>query len=83
MGIVSWIVLGLIAGGLAKIIMPGDDPGGIVVTIVTGIAGALVGGFIGTLMGFGDISGFNLQSLAIAIGGALVLLFWYRKFKKS
>lgn len=81
MGIISWIVFGLIAGALAKFIMPGKDPGGIVVTILIGIAGAVVGGVIGTQLGFGNVTGFNIPSLLIAIGGAIVLLFIYRQFK--
>ena len=83
MGILSWIVLGLLAGLLAKYIMPGNDPGGIILTIVLGIAGAVVGGFIGTLLGFGDISGFDLRSLAIAVCGALLLLFGYRQLRQG
>jgi len=79
MGFLSWILLGLIVGALAKWIMPGDDPGGVIVTILIGIAGAFVGGYIATLLGIGTVSGFNLGSLAIAIGGALLLLFGYRK----
>ncbi|MBE7552888.1 MAG: GlsB/YeaQ/YmgE family stress response membrane protein [Anaerolineales bacterium] len=82
MGILSWIVLGLIAGILAKAIMPGRDPGGIIVTILLGIAGAIVGGFIGTLIGFGDISGFDIRSLIIAIVGAIVLLALYRALRR-
>lgn len=82
MGILSWIVFGLIAGAIAKLIKPGDDPGGWIVTILIGIAGAFVGGYIGSLLGFGDISGFNLKSLALAIAGSLLLLFLYSKFKK-
>ncbi|GAA4843642.1 GlsB/YeaQ/YmgE family stress response membrane protein [Algivirga pacifica] len=82
MGILAWIVFGLIAGALAKWIMPGNDPGGIIVTIIIGIVGAVIGGFIGTALGFGDISGFNIKSLLIAIGGALVLLFGYRMLKR-
>ena len=81
MGIVTWIVLGLVAGLLAKFVMPGRDPGGITVTIVLGIAGALVGGWIGTRLGFGNISGFDMRSLAIAVGGAVLLLFLYRLLK--
>ena len=81
MGILSWIIFGLIAGILAKVIMPGRDPGGFIVTILIGIAGAMVGGFISTALGFGDVTGFNLSSLGIAIGGALLLLFGYRKIK--
>ena len=82
MGILSWIVFGLIAGALAKWIMPGKDPGGIVVTMLIGIVGAMVGGYIGTLLGFGAVTGFDLRSLLIAIGGALILLFIYRQLKK-
>ena len=83
MGIISWVVFGLIAGALAKLIMPGDDPGGIGVTILIGIAGAVIGGFVGSLIGFGTVSGFNLRSLVVAIAGALILLFGYRQLKKS
>lgn len=82
MGILSWIVLGLIVGALAKLIMPGDDPGGIIVTILIGIAGAFVGGYIGTALGFGTVTGFNLGSLVIATGGALVLLLAYRQLRR-
>ena len=81
MGIISWVVFGLIAGVLAKIIMPGKDPGGFIVTILIGIAGAMVGGFISTALGYGDVDGFNLGSFATAIGGALLLLFGYRKIR--
>lgn len=82
MGMLSWIVMGLIAGALAKWIMPGKDPGGIIVTILIGIAGAFIGGFIGTLIGLGSVSGFDLVSLVLAIGGALLLLYGYRLLKK-
>jgi uncharacterized membrane protein YeaQ/YmgE (transglycosylase-associated protein family) len=78
MGIFAWIVLGLIAGVLAKFIMPGRDPGGLIITILLGIGGAVVGGFIGTQLGFGDISGLDPRSLAIAVGGGVLLLFVYR-----
>jgi uncharacterized membrane protein YeaQ/YmgE (transglycosylase-associated protein family) len=81
MGILSWLLLGLIVGALAKWIMPGNDPGGIFVTILIGIAGAFVGGFLATQFGLGTVSGFNIGSLAIAIGGSLLLLFAYRKLK--
>lgn len=82
MGILAWIVFGLLAGIIAKFIMPGKDPGGIIITILIGIAGAIVGGFIGTLIGFGSVTGFDLRSFLIAIGGALLLLFLYRQIKK-
>ena len=74
MGIIAWIVLGLIAGGLAKLIMPGRDPGGIIVTMLIGIAGALVGGFVFSLFGGGGVTGLNLGSIIVAIVGALILL---------
>ena len=81
MGILSWIVLGLLVGALSKWIMPGDDPGGVFVTILIGIAGALLGGFLGSALGLGTVTGFDLRSLAIAIGGSLLLLFGYRRLK--
>jgi len=79
MGILSWIVFGLIAGALAKLIMPGDDPGGFIITTLLGIVGAVVGGFVSTFFGFGDVSGFDIRSLFIAIVGALIVLFIYRR----
>ena len=82
MGILSWIIIGLIAGALAKWIMPGNDPGGLIVTILIGVAGGLLGGFIGTRLGIGAVTGFNLVSLGLAVGGALVLLFGYRLIKR-
>ncbi len=75
--------MGLIVGALAKFIMPGDDPGGIIVTILIGIAGAFVGGFIASFFGLGGVDGFNFGSMLIAIGGALLLLFGYRQIKKK
>ena len=78
MGILAWILFGLLAGALAKFIMPGRQGGGMIVTIVLGVVGALVGGFLGThVFGFGDISGFDLRSVGIAVGGALLVLFVY------
>ena len=77
MGILSWIVFGLIAGALAKWIMPGNDPDGWIVTILIGIAGGILGGWIGTTLGFGNVDAFNLKSLGLAIVGALVLLGGY------
>lgn len=81
MGFLSWIVLGLVVGVLAKWIMPGPDSSGIVMTIVLGVAGAFVGGWLATVLGIGTVSGFNLGSLAIAVAGALLLLFLNRKFR--
>ena len=80
MGILLWIVMGLFAGVLAKWIMPGSDPGGIVVTMLIGIGGAIVGGMIGTAIGFGGVTGFDFRSLVIATGGAIALLYGYRVF---
>ena len=82
MGWIMWIVLGLVVGVLAKWIMPGKDPGGVIVTTLIGIAGAVVGGWIGTFIGFGKVTGFDIRSLVIAVGGAILLLFVYRKVKK-
>jgi uncharacterized membrane protein YeaQ/YmgE (transglycosylase-associated protein family) len=80
--IIAWIVLGLIAGAIAKLVMPGRDPGGIFVTIIIGIVGAIIGGFISTALGFGDVSGVNLPSLLIAVIGAIVLLIIYRMVRR-
>jgi uncharacterized membrane protein YeaQ/YmgE (transglycosylase-associated protein family) len=77
MGILLWVVFGLIAGVLAKFLMPGKGPGGIVLTIILGIVGAVVGGYIGTLLGFGDITGFNIRSMLLAVGGGVLVLFIY------
>jgi uncharacterized membrane protein YeaQ/YmgE (transglycosylase-associated protein family) len=78
MGILTWIVLGLLVGVIAKMLMPGNDPGGFIVTILLGVAGALLGGFLGTYFSVGDVTGFNMVSIALAVGGALVLLILYR-----
>jgi len=82
MGILSWIVFGLIAGLIAKLIMPGDDPGGFFITILLGIAGAIVGGFIATSLGYGGVDGFNFGSLIVAVIGSIVLLFGYRMIRR-
>jgi len=82
MGILSWILFGLIAGAIAKWIMPGKDPGGFIITILIGIAGAIIGGFIGSAIGLGGVDSFSLRSFFVAIGGSLLLLWGYRRFKK-
>jgi uncharacterized membrane protein YeaQ/YmgE (transglycosylase-associated protein family) len=87
--VLAWIVFGLIAGVIAKAILPGKDPGGAIITILIGIVGSLIGGFIGrTLMGYGQINdsgdfsrpGF-LTSLLLAVVGSIVLLAGYRLIK--
>lgn len=83
MGIISWIFLGLIAGALAKFIMPGKDPGGIFVTILIGIVGGIVGGFLGTFVGLGRIQSFDLGGIFIATIGAILTLVIYRVVKKK
>jgi len=81
MGIVGWLLLGLIAGAIAKAILPGDDPGGVIVTMLIGIAGAIVGGFIASALDIGDLDEFfDIGTWLIAIGGALLLLLLYRMF---
>ena len=79
MGILAWILLGLVAGAIAKWIMPGPDPGGWIVTILIGIVGAVIGGFVGGLLGVGDVTGFNVWSIVLAVVGSLILLFLSRK----
>jgi len=79
MGIIGWIVLGLLAGAIAKAILPGDDPGGIIVTMLIGIVGAIVGGFIASALGIGDLDEFfDIGTWIIAILGSLLLLVAYR-----
>jgi uncharacterized membrane protein YeaQ/YmgE (transglycosylase-associated protein family) len=79
-GIISWIVIGLIAGILGKLIMPGRDPGGFLLTIVIGMIGALVGGFVVQLLGGTGLTGFNIWSILVATLGAFILLALYRAF---
>ena len=76
MGIIGWIILGLIAGAIAKTLHKGDEPGGILGTMVVGILGAILGGLIASAVGVGTISSFfSIGTWLIAIGGALLLLF--------
>ena len=89
MGIIAYIILGLIAGLIAKAIMPGRDPGGAIITILLGIVGSIIGGFLGrTFLGYGRAAdgrdftepGF-LMSLVLAVVGAIVVLAVYRLIK--
>jgi uncharacterized membrane protein YeaQ/YmgE (transglycosylase-associated protein family) len=79
-GIISWIVVGLIAGILGKLIMPGRDPGGFLLTIVIGMVGAIVGGLLVNLLGGVGVTGFNIWSILVATLGSVVLLALYRLF---
>ncbi|EBC0167515.1 GlsB/YeaQ/YmgE family stress response membrane protein [Salmonella enterica subsp. enterica serovar Give] len=81
MDILSWIIFGLIAGIIAKWIMPGKENVGIIVTIILGIVGAVVGGYISTFFGFGKVDGFNFGSFVVAVIGAIVVLYIYKKVK--
>lgn len=83
MGILYWILLGLLVGALAKLIVPGKQGGGIIVTIVLGIVGAFLGGWIGTLLGLGSVDGFNLTSILLATGGAIIVILIYSALKKK
>lgn len=83
MGILYWILLGLVVGALAKLIVPGKQGGGIILTIVLGIVGAFLGGWIGTLLGLGSVDGFNLTSILLATGGAILVLVIYGALKKK
>ena len=80
MGIIAWIILGLLAGFIAKAILPGDDPGGVIITTLIGIAGAFIGGFIAKALGFGDPIDelFDFSTWLGAIIGSIVLLLIYR-----
>ena len=83
MGILSWIVLGLIAGVIAKMLVPGEDPGGCIVTTVIGIVGAVIGGMISTFLNFGGIQSFDLRSMAIAVLGAVIFLALLRALRPA
>ena len=83
MGFISWMILGLIAGALAKLIMPGKDGGGFFITMGLGIAGGVVGGMIGSLIGLGSVTGINLGSIFTATVGAFLILFVYKRVKEK
>jgi uncharacterized membrane protein YeaQ/YmgE (transglycosylase-associated protein family) len=79
MNIIMWILVGLIGGALAKFLLPGNDPGGILLTIVLGIAGALLGGFLSVALGIGNgIDDFDLGTIVLSIVGSILLLLGYR-----
>jgi uncharacterized membrane protein YeaQ/YmgE (transglycosylase-associated protein family) len=80
MGIIAWIILGLLAGFIAKAILPGDDPGGVIITTLIGVAGAFIGGFIAKALGFGDPIDefFDFSTWLGAIIGSILLLLIYR-----
>jgi len=81
MGLLSWIILGLLAGMLAKWLMPGPDGGGFVMTTLLGVAGAFVGGFLASLLGIGSVAAFDLRGIAVATLGAVVLLWAHRRLR--
>ncbi|MHB1135995.1 MAG: GlsB/YeaQ/YmgE family stress response membrane protein [Coriobacteriia bacterium] len=83
MGILSWILVGLVAGMLAKWIMPGDQKAGFFVTMALGIVGGLVGGYVMSLITGEGVTGFNLQTLLVATVGALLVLLVYSLVRKS
>lgn len=77
MGILGWIIFGLIAGAIAKFIMPGNQNMGWLMTIILGIVGAFVGGFVGSLIGIGTVDSFSIGNMALAVVGALLVLWIY------
>ncbi len=78
MGILLWLLFGLIVGAIAKYIVPGTGPGGLIGDLIVGIIGAFLGGWIYSLFGHGGVSGFNLGSVVCAVIGAIVLLYLLR-----
>ncbi|GGV37789.1 GlsB/YeaQ/YmgE family stress response membrane protein [Streptomyces griseoflavus] len=82
MGIIAWILIGLLAGFIAKALMPGKDPGGVIITMLIGIAGGLLGGWLGkVIFGVDSIDGFfDLSTWVAAIVGSVILLLLYRLF---
>ncbi|HEX6203700.1 MAG TPA: GlsB/YeaQ/YmgE family stress response membrane protein [Thermoanaerobaculia bacterium] len=80
-GLISWVLFGLVAGIVAKLLMPGKDPGGCIVTSLIGVAGALLGGFLATALGFGGVEAWDLRSFVVAVIGAILLLVIYRALK--
>lgn len=81
MGVLSWIVFGLVVGAIAKFLMPGRDPGGIFITMGIGIVGSLIGGFIARAFGLTHAAEWSWPSFFVAVGGAVLLLAVYRAYK--
>ena len=81
MGIFSLVIMGLLVGLIARALMPGNDAMGLFRTILLGVVGAFLGGFLGSLLGFGSFTGFNFRSLVLAVIGSMILLLIFRKKK--
>ena len=81
MDILSWVLFGLLAGIIARCIMPGKEHMGIFMTMIVGIIGALIGGVASTALGFSNVSGFNIYSIAIATVGSIIVLFIIHKIR--
>jgi len=79
MGVLAWVLFGLIAGLIAKAIHPGKDPGGWLAAIIIGILGGVIGGWAGMALGWGDVDGFNIRSFLLAIAGSVLLLWIWAK----
>ena len=75
-------LLGLLTGAIAKAILPGTIQSGWIPTLILGVVGSIVGGFLGTLLGFGDVTGFNVRSLALAVGGSCLVIYAYPRLMK-
>lgn len=83
MGLLTWILVGLVAGVIAQMVLGGGPggmgPRGLIITTLVGVAGALVGGFVSVALGYGDVTGFNVRSLVIAVLGAIAVVFIFRQ----
>lgn len=82
MGLLSWILFGLLAGAIARFLLPGPEPGGCLPTIAFGIVGAAVGGWLGTQLGLGTVQGFDIRSLGLAVIGSIVVLLIYQALSR-
>ncbi len=84
MNIIAWIVVGIIGGFIGKALLPGKDPSGFLITMLLGIAGALLGGFLSVALGVGNgIDDFDIGTIVLAIVGTMILLFGYRLVAKT